>query len=603
LLIVGHGTDTPPFPGEQTKLLIQSADGRLVDESATRLPPHLSFTHNVAVADIDGDGDLDIYMCNVNGGDSGPRFYLNNGSGVFTEATDRIPADIANRTAGLSFTSSLLVDVNGDGFPDLVLGGENSPINEILINDRTGRFLRDSRFTLPPKLFDPKAGTVAIASADFNGDGAPDLILGTTGGTQLLPDGRTINGYGVPGLQLLLNRGDGTFYDATASAGFTWSSNERWVVWTRIVDIDGDGRPDIVAQVATANGARSMRLFLNRGAGQFVDCTEAYTRESIGMFVHAGDFDRDGKVDLVTASSNNVTVARALKPIDRPVFQSTPDDPSRLANLSVLTALTSRTDSFTVGYVASGASVANPKPLVIRAAGPALGALGFPGTIDDPKLELFAGPTKTSENEDWGGSSATAAAMAAVGAFAYASPASRDAATVANITSSDNSVRVTAGAASATGAGAVIAEVYDATLPSIRTAATPRLINFSVAKQIAAGGNLTLGFVIGGNTPKTMLIRVIGPGLAAVGVTSGMLGDPQLTLYNSGSVAIATNNDWGATPALIAAGAKVNAFSIGTAPTKDAMLRIELPPGSYTATATGNANTSGFAIVEVYEVP
>jgi hypothetical protein len=605
LLIVGHGTDTPPFPGEQAKLFIQSADGRLVDESATRLPQHTSFTHNLAVGDIDGDGDLDLYLANVNGGDSGPRFYLNNGAGFFTEATDRLPGDIANRTGGLAFTAAALVDVNGDGRPDLILGGENSsPVNELLINDGTGHFVRDPRFVLPPKLIGPGAVTVAIASADFNGDGAPDLVLSTTGGTQLLPDGRTIFGYGIPGVQLLLNRGDGTFYDATAQLNLEFSATDTWVEWIRVADLDGDGRPDLVLQGApgSTGAAFSKTILLNRGGAVFVDASEAYAGGSV-TYLQPADVDHDGLIDLVGVNSNAIVVSRGVKRLDRAVFQTVPDDPARLANLSVLTALASRADSFTVGYVVSGASTSNPKPLVIRAAGPALGALGFPGTLDDPKLELFAGSTKTAENEDWGGAPATAAAMAAVGAFAYASPASRDAALVPNIISSDNSVRVSPGASSAAGVGAVIAEVYDATPASARTAATPRLINFSVAKPIAAGGSLTLGFVIAGNTPKKMLIRVIGPGLAAVGLTSGTLGDPQLALYNGKSELIAVNNDWGATPALIVAGAKANAFPIGTAPTKDAMLQIELPPGSYTATATGNANTSGLAIVEVYEVP
>ncbi|MSU22952.1 MAG: hypothetical protein EXS32_03925 [Opitutus sp.] len=278
-------------------------------------------------------------------------------------------------------------------------------------------------------------------------------------------------------------------------------------------------------------------------------------------------------------------------------------DPARLINLSVLTSLASRSDSFSLGYVVTGASTTNAKSVVIRAAGPSLGALGFPGTLDDPKLELFAGPTKTGENEDWGGTASITAAMAAVGAFAYVSPTSRDAAVATNIFSSDNSVKITTGANSATGSGAVIAEVYDATPPSGFTATTPRLINFSVIKQISSGGSLTLGFTIGGSTAKTVLIRAVGPGLAAVSVTSGTLGDPQLTLFNSASVSIATNDDWGADVQLTAAGSRVGAFRIGDAPSKDAMLLITLPAGGYTARATGGGNTSGLAIVEVYEVP
>ena len=140
LLVIGHGSDTPPFPGEQATLLLVRPGGRLVNETAARLPARTSFAHNVAVGDIDGDGDTDIYLSNVNGGDTGPRFLLNDGRGFLAEATDRIPADIANRTRGLNYTASALVDVDADGFPDLVLGTGGPDENALLLNDGRGRF-------------------------------------------------------------------------------------------------------------------------------------------------------------------------------------------------------------------------------------------------------------------------------------------------------------------------------------------------------------------------------------------------------------------------------------------------------------------------------
>jgi hypothetical protein len=88
-----------------------------------------------------------------------------------------------------------------------------------------------------------------------------------------------------------------------------------------------------------------------------------------------------------------------------------------------------------------------------------------------------------------------------------------------------------------------------------------------------------------------------------VGVASGTLGDPRLTLFNSSNAVIATNDDWGADPQLIVAESSVGAFPIGNAPSKDSMLIITLPPGGYSARVTGNSGTSGLAIVEVYEVP
>jgi hypothetical protein len=144
---------------------------------------------------------------------------------------------------------------------------------------------------------------------------------------------------------------------------------------------------------------------------------------------------------------------------------------SRIINLSVLTAIASPGDSFKMGYVVGGTSATNLKPLIIRAAGPSLAALNVAGTLNDPKIELFALTTKTSENDNWGGSETLRLQMAAVGAFPFTGPTSLDAATAVNINSRDNSVQVSA---NGNGTGVVIAEVYDATPAAQFTASTPR---------------------------------------------------------------------------------------------------------------------------------
>jgi hypothetical protein len=267
----------------------------------------------------------------------------------------------------------------------------------------------------------------------------------------------------------------------------------------------------------------------------------------------------------------------------------------RLINLSILTSIPAANETFTMGYVVGGTGTTGSKPLVIRAAGPSLGALGVPGTLADPKLELFAGPTPSGQNDNWGGSAQLVTALANVGAFPYTAPTSLDAAMVANITTRDNSVKVSA---ANTGTGAVIAEIYDATPAGTFTASTPRLINVSVSKQIATGTTLTAGFVIGGLTSRTVLVRAVGPGLAAFGVP-GTLADPQLALFASGK--IAENDNWGGDPALSTAFSQVGAFVLPPA-SMDAVLLITLAPGNYSATVTG-LGPGGTALVEVYELP
>ena len=269
----------------------------------------------------------------------------------------------------------------------------------------------------------------------------------------------------------------------------------------------------------------------------------------------------------------------------------------RLINLSVLTSVAPAPDSFTMGYVVGGSATVGAKPLVIRAAGPSLGAFGVPGTLDDPKLETFAGSIKTGENDNWGGSATLTSALAAVGAFAYTGPTSKDAALTANITTRDNSVVVSS--ATTTGGGTVIAELYDATPTPVFTVTTPRLINVSVRKHLGTG--LTVGFVLGGSVATKVLVRAVGPTLGAFGVP-GTVADPQLTLFNDKSVKIGENNDWGGTAELTAAFGSVGAF--GLPPTsKDAAVLATLPPGLYSVQVSGTANSTGVALVEVYEVP
>ncbi len=130
------------------------------------------------------------------------------------------------------------------------------------------------------------------------------------------------------------------------------------------------------------------------------------------------------------------------------------------------------------------------------------------------------------------------------------------------------------------------------------------LINLSTRAFVGTGADLLIpGFVINGVAPKTILVRAVGPTLAALGVT-GVLADPRVSILQ-GSTTLATNDDWEANPdlaAVVAATSQVGAFAL-QARSKDAALIVTLRPGAYTAQVSGAANTTGVALVEVYEVP
>jgi hypothetical protein len=202
-----------------------------------------------------------------------------------------------------------------------------------------------------------------------------------------------------------------------------------------------------------------------------------------------------------------------------------------------------------------------------------------------------------SENDNWGGSAAVASAFLQVGAFAYSGATSRDAAVFAAGVAPGNNSVIVSGAGGAS--GTVIAELYDATPSATAGEATPRLVNVSVLKTLGAG--MTAGFVIGGGSARTVLVRAIGPTLKKAFGVSGSDDDPRLTLY-SGETKLASNDNWGGGAALKAAFTAVGAFALSDG-SNDAALVATLPPGNYTVQVAGEKSAGGVALVEIYEVP
>ncbi len=126
-----------------------------------------------------------------------------------------------------------------------------------------------------------------------------------------------------------------------------------------------------------------------------------------------------------------------------------------------------------------------------------------------------------------------------------------------------------------------------------------RLANLSTRGQVGTGADLLVGGFVVGGAGKTVLIRAVGPGLAAFGVP-GTLPDPALALFNAQNAVIASNDNWNSADAATAA--QVGAFPLA-AGSKDAVLVATLPPGAYTAQISGVGNPdTGVALLEVYDV-
>jgi len=288
-------------------------------------------------------------------------------------------------------------------------------------------------------------------------------------------------------------------------------------------------------------------------------------------------------------------------------------DPGRISNLSVITSIVP-SGILTVGFTTGGNGTSGNQTLLMRAIGPSLAAFGLSPVVSDPTLTIIEQDNKAqvAYNDNWGSTTTNQtqvnAAIAATGAFALTSTASLDAALVAVIPSAPHlySAQV---AANGGGSGSVLAEFYDDS--GVYATTNPRLINVSTLSKVAAGGTLSAGFVLSGNTAKTVLIRAVGPTLTALGVT-GVMADPTLTLFQSQGggtpAAIATNTGWAGDPQIAQVTTTIGAFALGASSTDSAILITLLPqsPGgmfNYSAQAASASGGSGNVLVEVYEVP
>ena len=134
----------------------------------------------------------------------------------------------------------------------------------------------------------------------------------------------------------------------------------------------------------------------------------------------------------------------------------------------------------------------------------------------------------------------------------------------------------------------------------------PSLLNVSTRLDVHAGEQVAIGgFIVTGNGIKQVLVRAIGPSLAAEGV-SGPLSDPYLELHNSTGALIASNDNWQTTQIggviTVDQSKTIRGTTIAPTDSAEAAILAQLTPGSYTAVMSGTGGGSGVGLVEVYDL-
>jgi len=250
--------------GGQNYIYLNDGNGGFT-EAEIQLSEENDSTYTVALGDLDGDDDLDLFVGNHKRQN---HLYLNDGTGVFIDATSQIPVDESkNRSLALG-------DVDNDGDLDIFLGNGDdnymSAYNRLYLNDGNG-FFTDASNQIPLEKF----GTRALALGDVDDDGDLDAFIGN---------------FGDPN-RLYLNDGTGCFIDASHQIPVLDTSTRSLALG----DVDGDSDLDVLI-----GSYYEDHLYLNDGTGVFSDATNQIpSNDTYTYDVEFGDVDNDGDLDAL----------------------------------------------------------------------------------------------------------------------------------------------------------------------------------------------------------------------------------------------------------------------------------------------------------------
>ncbi|HYJ04808.1 MAG TPA: SBBP repeat-containing protein, partial [Chthoniobacterales bacterium] len=255
--------------------------------------------------------------------------------------------------------------------------------------------------------------------------------------------------------------------------------------------------------------------------------------------------------------------------------------PSQLLNIATRLRVLAGDGALIAGFIITGNQ---EKLVVIRGIGPSL--TGIQGVLANPTLELFnSNQVLLDSNDDWITNRERVEDSGIPPTHDLESAIVRSLAPGAY-------TAVLRGQNNGTGVGVV--EVYD-TAP----AAHSTLANIGSRGFVGTGDNVMIGgFIIGGETEADMrvVVRGIGPSLAAFGI-SAALQDPIVDLKDANGTTLLSNDDWQQGQPT-----EINQLNLAPSDSRESALVISLPHGNYTAILRGKNNTTGVAVVEIYDV-
>lgn len=236
------------------------------------------------------------------------------------------------------------------------------------------------------------------------------------------------------------------------------------------------------------------------------------------------------------------------------------------------------------GFILTGT---DPKKLIVRAIGPSLTDQDVPDALADPVLTLYnAAGDPIATNDNWKDDQ-----QAEIEDTTLQPTKNKESAIVMTLPVGAYTA-IVRGADNTTGIGVV--ELYD-----IDPGATTLLANISSRALVETGDNVLIGGFIVGVTDggqTRLLTRAIGPSLS--GAITDPLQDPQLDVYNSDGMVIASNDNWKDSEQAI-----IEATMLAPTDDRESAIVSSLDPGAYTAIVRGKGDTTGIGLLEIYTLP